>query len=98
MEEYIAEPGEPKHATEDERALCDAIEASVLKDKRILRCVDISVLRQASEYHVTLTCAIDRTRTLAEVHQIIAAAEAQLYQTFPHVRRFTIHAEPIDVH
>jgi len=97
MEEYTAEPGEQTHATGDERALCDAVESTVLREKRILKCNDISVLRHESEYHVTLTCCMDSSKTLAEVHQIIAATEALLYRKFGNVRRFTIHAEPIDV-
>jgi divalent metal cation (Fe/Co/Zn/Cd) transporter len=96
MEEYLADPGEPMHATEDERALCTAIEALVLQDHRILACADISVLRRAAEYHVTLTCRMASVKTLEEVHQIIAETETKLYQVFPQVRRFTLHAEPVE--
>jgi divalent metal cation (Fe/Co/Zn/Cd) transporter len=96
LEEYLADPGEPMHATDDERALCDAIEKLVLSDRRILACTDISVLRHASEYHVTLTCKMESARTLEEVHQIIADVETKLYQTFGQVRRFTLHAEPVE--
>jgi cation diffusion facilitator family transporter len=96
MEEYLADPGEPMHATEDERALCAAIEKIALADQRILACTDISVLRHGFDYHITLTCKMDSTRTLEEVHQIIAETETKLYQVFPRVRRFTLHAEPVD--
>jgi cation diffusion facilitator family transporter len=96
LEEYLADPGEPMHATEDERALCSAIEKLVLRDRRVLACADISILRHASEYHVTLTCRLDSGKTLEEVHQIIAEVETKLYQVFGQVRRFTIHAEPIE--
>ena len=63
---------------------------------RVLACTDISVLRHVSEYHVTLTCRIDSATTLEEVHQIIAEVETRLYQTFGQVRRFTLHAEPVE--
>jgi cation diffusion facilitator family transporter len=96
LEEYLAAPGEPMHATEDERALCNSIEKLILRDRRILACADISVLRHASDYHVTLTCRMDSARTLEEVHQIIAEVETKLYQVFGQVRRFTIHAEPVE--
>ena len=96
LEEYLAEPGEPTHATGDEKALSEAIEKLVLRDHRILECGDISVLRHDPGYHVTLTCRMDSTNTLAEVHQIIADVETQLYQSFQQVRRFTIHAEPLE--
>jgi cation diffusion facilitator family transporter len=95
LEEYLAAPGEPLHATEDEQALCRAIENLILRDRRVIACADISVLRHASDYHITLTCRIDSARTLEEVHQIIAEVETKLYQSFGQVRRFTIHAEPI---
>ena len=96
LEEYLADPGEPMHATEDERALCSAIEKLILRDRRVLACADISVLRHATDYHVTLTCRMDSGRTLEEVHQIIAEVETQLYQTFEKVRRVTLHAEPVE--
>lgn len=95
LEEYLADPGEPTHATEDEQALCVNIERLVLQDRRILACKDISVLRRASDYHITLTCRMDSAKTLEEVHQVIAEVETQLYQTFRQVRRFTLHAEPV---
>jgi divalent metal cation (Fe/Co/Zn/Cd) transporter len=39
---------------------------------------------------------MDSARTLGEVHQIIAEVETKLYQVFGQVRRFTIHAEPVE--
>jgi cation diffusion facilitator family transporter len=96
LEEYLPDPGEPMHATEDERALCAAIEQLVLRDRRILACTDISVLRHAADYHITLTCRMESARSLEEVHQIIADVETKLYQTFGQVRRFTLHAEPVE--
>ena len=41
-----------------------------------------------------LTCQIDKTKTLEEVHQIISEIEATLFQQFKQLRRITIHAEP----
>jgi cation diffusion facilitator family transporter len=95
LEEYLADEGELSRAAAEERQLSQSIEKLVLKDKRILGCVDITVLKHASHDHVTLTCKVSSLTPLAEVHQIITHVETQLYQTFPQVRRFTIHAEPI---
>jgi cation diffusion facilitator family transporter len=95
LEEYLPVEGEPMHATEDEAELCDSIEKAVCKDPRVLGCKDITVLKHASHHHVTFTCQIRSSATLAEVHQIISQVETQLYQSFPQVQRFMIHAEPV---
>lgn len=95
LEEYLPVEGEPMHATEDEPELYASIEAAVCRDPRILGCKDITILIHASHHHVTLTCQIKSSTTLAEVHQIISQVETQLYQGFPQVQRFTIHAEPV---
>ena len=95
LEEYLAEEGQPSHATDEERELCKALETLVLSDQRVLGCTDISILRYASDYRVTLTCKLNKSKTLAEVHQVIAEVETRLYQNFPQVRRFTVHAEPV---
>ncbi|HCA78834.1 MAG TPA: hypothetical protein DEP53_03775, partial [Bacteroidetes bacterium] len=68
----------------------------VCRNPRVLGCKDITVLKHASHHHVTLTCQLNSTATLAEVHQIISQVETQLYQGFPQVQRFTIHAEPVN--
>ncbi len=95
LEEFLPDEGELTHATADEKGLCLAIESLVLRDARIRECTDITVLKHAPHLHVTLTCRLDRSKTLAEVHQIITQVESHLYQNFPQVRRFTIHAEPV---
>jgi cation diffusion facilitator family transporter len=95
LEEFLPVEGELTHGTAEEYDLCKAIEALVLSDRRIRGCSDIAVLKHASYLHVTLTCKLDSTKTLAEVHQIITQIEAQLYQNFPRVRRFMIHGEPV---
>jgi cation diffusion facilitator family transporter len=96
LEEFLPVEGEPMHATEDEPELCSSIEAAVLEDPGVLGCKDITILIHASHHHVTLTCQLSSSTTLAEVHQIISKVETQLYQRFPQVQRFTIHAEPVD--
>ncbi|MCX6133123.1 MAG: cation diffusion facilitator family transporter [Ignavibacteriales bacterium] len=95
LEEFLPDEGELTHATEEEKDLCLAIETLVLGDGRIRECTDITVLKHAPHLHVTLTCRLDSSKTLAEVHQIISQVESHLYQNFPQVRRFTIHAEPV---
>lgn len=95
LEEAVADEGELFHATAEEKDLCLAIEALVLKDARIRECTEITILKHAPHLHVTLTCRLDSSRPLADVHQVITQVESQLYQNFPQVRRFTIHAEPV---
>lgn len=95
LEEFLPDEGELMHATEEEKDLCLAIETLVLRDARVRECTDITVLKHAPHLHVTLTCRLDSSKTLAEVHQIITQVESHLYQNFPQVRRFTLHAEPV---
>jgi len=79
-----------------EHELCDKIRLLILHDTRVLGCTDLTVLKGGPSYQITLTCKIDKSKTLAEVHQIISELETQLYQQFTRVRRFTIHAEPAE--
>jgi cation diffusion facilitator family transporter len=95
LEEFLPDEGELTHATEEENNLCRAIETLVLSEGRIRECTDITVLKHAPHLHVTLTCRLDSSKTLAEVHQIITHVESHLYRNFPQVRRFTLHAEPV---
>ncbi len=95
LEEFLSDAGEPEDVTEEESDLCEGIKTLVLSDSRIRGCADITVLTQEDNLHVTLTCRLDRSKTLADVHQVIGQVEAQLYQNFPRVRRFTIHGEPV---
>ncbi|HTY36087.1 MAG TPA: cation diffusion facilitator family transporter [Bacteroidota bacterium] len=95
LEESLTDTGELLHATAEEEDLCREIEKLVLREPQIRECSDITVLKHAPHLHVTLTCRLDHSKTVAEVHQIITQVESQLYQAFPLVRRFTIHAEPV---
>jgi len=52
------------------------------------------LLQEGIKYNVTLTCRMEKMRTLEEVHQIISELETELYRQFKQVRRITIHAEP----
>lgn len=94
MEEYEADEGMLTNVTEEERTLCEAIQARVRSDDRVLRCSDLTLLKIGEAYNLTITCHIDKTKTLGEVHSILARTEADLYQHFSQLRRVTIHAEP----
>jgi cation diffusion facilitator family transporter len=94
MEEYEADEGTLTNVTEEERHLCEAIQARVLSGGRVLRCSDLTLLKIGEAYNLTITCHIDKTKTLGEVHSILARTEADLYQHFSQLRRITIHAEP----
>jgi cation diffusion facilitator family transporter len=96
LEEFLPEEAVSDHATEDEPELYRSIEAFVRSDRGILGCKDITILKSGTRYHVALTCQIKSSATLAEVHQIISQVETRLYQNFPQVQRFMIHAEPME--
>jgi divalent metal cation (Fe/Co/Zn/Cd) transporter len=95
LEEY--HPGETElvDVTKGEQQLVDRITSMALQDVRILACSDITILRRWRKYHLMLSCQIDKSRTLAEVHEIISELEGQLYQQFPPLHRITVHAEPV---
>ena len=94
MEEY--EPGEKSFTdvTEEERILLERIRKSMLADMRIRETSGIALLKVGGAYNLTLTCHIDKAKTLDEVHSIIAKIEGDLYRQFKQLRRVTIHAEP----
>jgi divalent metal cation (Fe/Co/Zn/Cd) transporter len=52
------------------------------------------LLKEGHQYNATLTCQIEKAKTLDEVHQIISDVEAVLFRHFKQLRRITIHAEP----
>ncbi len=95
MEEY--EPGEGRFAdvSDEERSLCDEIRDVLRSDPRVLDCSEITLLKFGQAYNLTVSCHVDKTKTLDEVHSIIADVESRLYQQFKQLRRITIHAEPI---
>ncbi len=72
------------------REICDVTE----RHKAIFACKDLTLLKEGHQYNATLTCQIERTKTLDEVHQIISDVEAVLFRHFKQLRRITIHAEP----
>ena len=94
MEEFVADEMEFVDATAVEHELCGSIRAMVTRDKRVAECTDLRVLKQGSRYHISLTCKIDKSKTLEEVHRIISELETELYRRFKQLRRLTIHAEP----
>lgn len=95
MEEF--DPNETRFAdvSEEERALCERIRAALLEDGRVRDCSALTLLKFGDTYHLTATCHVDKTKTLDEVHTIIAEVESRLYRTFKQLRRITIHAEPV---
>lgn len=94
LEEYHTTERPLSDVTETEKKLSREIQKIVEKNKDILSCIDINLLKEGKQYSVTLTCKIDRSKTLEEVHQIISKIESVLYQHFKQIRRVTIHAEP----
>jgi len=94
MEEYLAREQELSDVTDSEHRLSRQIKEVVAGDSRIVRCNDFTLLQEGNKYNVTLSCQIQKERTLEEVHQIISELESFLYQQFKQLRRITIHAEP----
>ncbi|MBI4810700.1 MAG: cation diffusion facilitator family transporter [Ignavibacteriales bacterium] len=93
MEEFDTEHNE----ISDESAthLEDEVRKSVMKDKRVLNCPDVGIIKIGDKYNLSLTCQFDKTKTLDEVHQIICELETKLYNKFKEFRRITVHAEPV---
>ncbi len=94
LEEYQPVAEELREVTGGERALCDAIRARALRDRRVLGCSDVTLLAGGGSYNVSITCQLERSRRLDDVHRIVAEVESALYREFGQLRRVTIHAEP----
>lgn len=94
MEEYQPDEGRFSNVSEEERVLCDAINQTVRMDERVRDCSAVTLLKFGDAYNLSITCHVDKTLTLDEVHAIIADIENRLYREFKQLRRITIHAEP----
>jgi hypothetical protein len=94
MEEYHPAERQLENVTEAERLLANEIRAVTERHKEVFSCKDLTLLREGAQYTATLTCQIDRSKTLDEVHQIVSEIEAMLFQNFKQLRRIMIHAEP----
>jgi cation diffusion facilitator family transporter len=94
MEEYEANEHPLHDVTKVENALSSEIRSITEQQKDVLSCTELMLLQEGNKYNATLTCQIDKTKTLDEVHQIISEIEAVLFQHFKQLRRVTIHAEP----
>jgi cation diffusion facilitator family transporter len=94
MEEYQPIEAELVDVTNTESALLEKIQEKVQKYRRDVESSEIRLLKAGNTFNLSLTCLIDRTKTLDEVHRIISEIESMLYKAFPELRRVTIHAEP----
>jgi divalent metal cation (Fe/Co/Zn/Cd) transporter len=94
MEEYEANEHPLYDVTKRENALSSEIRSITEQQNDVLSCTELMLLQEGNKYNVTLTCQVDKTKTLDEVHQIISEIEAVLFQHFKQLRRITIHAEP----
>jgi cation diffusion facilitator family transporter len=94
MEEYHPAERALANVTDAEIQLSKEIQAVTEGHKDVLACKDLTLLRERDQYIVMLTCQVDRTKTLDEVHQIISEIETALFQHFKQLRRIMIHAEP----
>jgi cation diffusion facilitator family transporter len=94
MEEYEANEHPLNDVTKIEKVLSSEIRSITERQKDVLSCTELILLQEGNKYNATLTCLIDKTKTLDEVHQIISKIEAVLFQHFKQLRRVTIHAEP----
>jgi len=94
MEEYHAAERVLVNVTEAEAQLSRDIRAVTERHNDIVSCRDLTLLREGEQYTATLTCQIDRSRSLDEVHQIVSEIEGVLFHHFKQLRRITIHAEP----
>ncbi len=95
MEEYLPRELELNDVTDSEKKLNRQIQNIIGGDKRVVKLMDCTLLQEGSKYNVTLSCQIEKTRTLEEVHDIISELETLMYQRLKQLRRITIHAEPV---
>ncbi len=95
MEEYQPSEAHFSNVSNDERELCDAIRNTVRSDSRVKDCSALTLLKFGDAYNLTVTCHVEKTKTLDEVHAIIADVESRLYRQYKQLRRITIHAEPV---
>ncbi len=94
MEEYHPSERKLSNVTEAEIQLSKEIQAVTEGHKDVFACKELTLLREGGQYNAMLTCQIEKTKTLDEVHQIISEIETMLFQHFKQLRRITIHAEP----
>jgi cation diffusion facilitator family transporter len=94
MEEYQAAERTLENVTDGEQLLAGEIRAAAERHSDVLACKDLTLLREGTQYNATLTCRLDRSKTLDEVHLVVSEIEGVLYQHFKQLRRITIHAEP----
>jgi cation diffusion facilitator family transporter len=94
MEELEHSEDQAIEATGKRKKLKESIRRSVLSDSRLERCSDLTLLKVGDKYNLSLSCVIDKRKTLGEVHQIVSEVESKLYEKFPMLRRITVHAEP----
>ena len=94
MEEYLPSEHVLSDVTQSEYTLRGQIQDIVKNDSRVRELTDCVLLQEGKKYNVTLTCRMEKSKTLEDVHQIISELETALYQRFKQIRRITIHAEP----
>jgi divalent metal cation (Fe/Co/Zn/Cd) transporter len=94
MEEYHPSERILMNVTEAEMNLSKEIQEVTERHKDVFACKDLTLLKEGHQYNATLTCQIEKTKTLDEVHQIISDVEAVLFRHFKQLRRIMIHAEP----
>jgi cation diffusion facilitator family transporter len=94
MEEYHPSERVLMNVTEAEMNLAKEIQEVTERHADVFTCKDLTLLKEGHQYNATLTCQIEKMKTLDEVHQIISDVEAVLFRHFKQLRRITIHAEP----
>jgi len=94
LEEFHADERRFVNVTEAESQLVRDIRAVTERHQEVIACRDLTLLREGEQYNATLTCQIDRSRSLDEVHGIVSEIEGVLFHHFKQLRRITIHAEP----
>jgi cation diffusion facilitator family transporter len=94
MEEFSPSEIDLSDVTETERRLCDDIRQTILENKNIIACTDMTLLQEGSRYRVNLQCTVGRSKSIEDVHEILTEMEAHLHKKFNQLRRITIHAEP----
>ncbi len=60
----------------------------------VIKCTEITLLKEGNKLSLALTCIFDRRKALGDIHLAVSVLEDRLRQKFADLGRITIHTEP----
>ncbi len=95
IEESQSQEQELLEITEREQILIKSIKETVVSNVDVVNCDSVILLRWGGSYNASVTCGIEKSRSIGDVHRIVTQVETDLYRHFgAFLHRVTIHAEP----